>query len=104
MASEKRTYTREFKLEAVQLYLSSGKSMSQIERELGITPYLLSKWVRQFRETDPRAFPGKGNPRDEEIHRLQREIEILKQERDILKRNRSDARSGVSSPIQNAEV
>jgi len=86
MASEKRTYTREFKLEAVQLYLTSGKSMSQIERELGITQYLLSKWVQQFRETDQRPFPGKGNARDEEIQRLKREIEILKQERDILKK------------------
>lgn len=86
MASKKRTYTREFKLEAVQLYLTSGKSMSQIERELGITPYLLSKWVQQFRETDQRAFPGKGHARDEEIQRLKREIEILKQERDILKK------------------
>lgn len=86
MASEKRSYTREFKLEAIRLYETSGKTMSQIERDLGITPYLLSKWVRQFREDDERAFPGKGNPRDEEVERLKREIEILKQERDILKK------------------
>jgi len=43
----KRKYTREFKLEAVRLYESTGKSMSEVERELGITPYLLSKWVHQ---------------------------------------------------------
>ena len=34
----KRTYTREFKLEAIRFYESSGKSMSEVERELGITP------------------------------------------------------------------
>lgn len=86
MATEKRSYTREFKLDAVRLYESSGKTMADIERELGITPYLLSKWVRQYRTEEERAFPGKGKPRDEEIQALQRELEIVKQERDILKK------------------
>ena len=86
MAAEKRAYTREFKLEAIRLYETSDKSMAQVERELGITPYLLSKWVKQFREEDQQAFPGKGKARDEEIRQLKREIEILKQEREILKK------------------
>ena len=43
MATEKRTYTREFKLDAIRLYEKSKKTMAEIERELGITPYLLSK-------------------------------------------------------------
>ena len=43
MASEKRTYTREFKLEAIRLYQASDNTLSGLERELGITPYLLSK-------------------------------------------------------------
>ena len=86
MAKTPRSYTREFKLEAVRLYETTDKTMAQVERELGITPYLLSKWVKQFREADLPPFPGKGNPRDEEIHRLKREIEILKQEREILKK------------------
>jgi len=85
---EKRTYTREFKLEAVRLYESSDKSMSEVERELGITRYLLSKWVQQARREQGQAFPGKGNltERDEELQRLQREVEVLKQEREILKK------------------
>lgn len=33
-----RTYTPEFKLEALELLSSSGKSAVQVERELGITP------------------------------------------------------------------
>ena len=84
----KRTYTREFKLEAVRFYEHSQKSMSAVERELGITPYLLSKWVRQFRQEAEQAFPGQGRltERDEELRRLRREVEILKQERDILKK------------------
>jgi transposase len=84
----KHTYPREFKLEAVHLYESTDKSMSEVERELGITPYLLSKWVRQFRQEQGQAFPGKGklSERDEELRRLEREVEVLKQEREILKK------------------
>lgn len=83
-----RTYTREFKLEAIRLYESTGKSMSEVERELGITPYLLSKWVRHFRQEEEQAFPNKGKwtERDEDLRRLRREVEILRQERDILKK------------------
>ena len=85
---EKRRYTREFKVEAVRLYEASGKSMRAIEQELGITPYLLSKWVQQYREREAVAFPGKGKlPETEvEVQRLRREVEILRQERDILKK------------------
>ena len=39
-----RTYTKEFKLEALELLESSGKSAAQLERELGITTGLLLKW------------------------------------------------------------
>ncbi len=37
-----RKYTEEFKLEALELLKSSGKSAGQIERDLGITPGLTS--------------------------------------------------------------
>ena len=85
---EKRTYTREFKLEAVRLYESSDRSMREIEQELGITPYLLAKWVQQFRHGEAEAFPGKGKLPEgqEELQRLRREVEILRQERDFLKK------------------
>ena len=85
---EKRTYSREFKLEAVPLSESSDKSMSEVERELGITRYLLSKWVRQVRHEPGQVFPGKGNlsEHEEALHRLQCEVEVLKQEREILKK------------------
>jgi transposase len=36
MPKEQRTFTKEFKLEAVRLVQSSGKSITQIARDLGI--------------------------------------------------------------------
>jgi len=83
----KRNYTREFKLEAIRLYESTNKSMSEVERELGITPYLLSKWCNSFARKRSRHFRhGKLSERDEELRRLRQEVEVLKQEREILKK------------------
>jgi transposase-like protein len=43
-----RTYTQEFKLEALELLQHSGKSAAQLERELGITKGLLLKWRDRY--------------------------------------------------------
>ena len=85
---KKRSYTEEFKQEAIRLYESTEKSQAKVEQELGMTAGLLSKWISRYRDEGADAFPGKGNlsGRDEEIYRLKEEIRILKQERDILKK------------------
>ena len=88
MKETKRTYTREFKLEALRLLEASGESAAQIERDLGITLGLLSRWKRQAAADDEQAFPGRGRlaPDQEHIRQLERENELLRQERDILKK------------------
>lgn len=88
MKTKKRTYDREFKLEALRLLKTSGGGAAQIERDLGITPGLLSRWKHQVAANDEQAFPGRGRqtPDQEQIRQLQRENEILRQERDILKK------------------
>ncbi|MBN2472746.1 MAG: transposase [Anaerolineae bacterium] len=43
-----RTYTKEFKLQALELLGTSGKSAAQIERDLGITTGLLLKWRDRY--------------------------------------------------------
>ena len=88
MPKQQKTYTREFKFEAVQLVKSSWKPMSQIARELGISDSALSKWCKHLVEQGEQAFPGSGHQtaQEEEIRRLKRELEITRQERDILKK------------------
>lgn len=88
MTKQQKTYTREFKLEAVQLVKSSGKPMSQIARELGVSDSALYHWSKQLAEEGEQAFPGSGHQsaQEEEIRRLKRELDITRQERDILKK------------------
>lgn len=88
MQKEQRTFTREFKQEAVQLARSSDKSRAQIARDLGIADSTLHHWCQQFTEHGEQAFPGSGHqtPQEEEIRHLKRENDVLRQERDILKK------------------
>ena len=88
MANERRQYSREFKVEAVRLLETSGKSAAAIERELGIGDGCLSRWRKKFAADGEDAFPGHGKmtPEQEEIRRLKRELAIARQERDILKK------------------
>ncbi|RLC70003.1 MAG: hypothetical protein DRI52_07855 [Chloroflexi bacterium] len=88
MTKSRRTYTDEFKREAVQLLKSSGKNARQLERELGIGKTCLSRWKRELEERGEQAFPGQGHvpPEQERIQELERQVEILRQERDILKK------------------
>jgi len=88
MQKEQRTFTREFKVEAVQLAKTSNKPMTQIARDLGIADSTLHHWCKLFSEQGEQAFPGSGHqpPQEEEIRHLKRENELLRQERDILKK------------------
>jgi transposase len=88
MGKSQPIYTKEFKQQAVQLFKTSGKSKTQIARDLGISDSALSKWCKELTEHGEEAFPGKGHqtPIEEEIRNLKRENEILRQERDILKK------------------
>ncbi|MDF2868188.1 MAG: transposase family protein [Gammaproteobacteria bacterium] len=84
----KKIYTQEFKVEAVKLITEQGYTIAEVARNLGISGSALGKWKRVLEKgINPKAaFPGKGHPRDVELHALQKELEKVKRERDILKK------------------
>jgi transposase len=88
MKRTRRTYSREFKLEALRLLETSGKTAAEIERDLGIGKSCLYRWAQKSHMEGGQAFPGHGRliPEQERIRQLERENEILRQERDILKK------------------
>jgi transposase len=88
MPRAKRTYTREFKLDAIHMAEAGDRTIAEIERDLGLGQGQIYHWKEQFDAEGAEAFPGKGHlpPQEERIRRLERENEILRQERDILKK------------------
>ena len=78
-------YLPEFKREAVQLYRTSGKSISRVAEELGVSTESLRRWVKQH-EIDEGEREGLNTSEREELQKLRRENRTLKQEREFLKK------------------
>lgn len=88
MAGPKRKYDVAFKQEALRLLEISGKSVRQIEAELGITQGLLNKWKLRYRlhPTTGEVKPSAQHDLESENRRLRRELELVKAERELLKK------------------
>ena len=91
MAKTRRSFSREFKVEAVKLVTEKGMSVAEAARSLGIGENLLRNWKQALEKEDKGeqgAFPGHGNrpALEAEIHRLRTENKRLLMERDILKK------------------
>jgi len=84
----RRTFTSEYKLQAVQLVTEKGFSYAEAARQLGLRDTQIRAWKKQFDAEGAKAFPGQGNRSvlEEEVHRLRAENKRLVQERDLLKK------------------
>lgn len=85
MGSYKK-YSDEFKREVLAQVTSGVRSVSQLERELEITPGLIYKWQKRYKLTEAGVEASEERAEAAEIRRLKRELEIARQERDILKK------------------
>ncbi|HET6444892.1 MAG TPA: transposase [candidate division Zixibacteria bacterium] len=92
MNKKNRQYPDEFKEQAISLLRSSGRSATDVERELGITPGLLSRWNRLKARAEGEVIAPRANrpltdePLAEQIKQLERENARLRQEKEILKK------------------
>ena len=85
MFTTRKTYTEEFKREAVAL-VEQSVNWSQVALDLGIHVSLLKKWRKKITNNLDRPFPGRGHAQDEESHRFKKENARLKEEVEILKK------------------
>jgi transposase-like protein len=87
----RKKFDKAFKQRAVELWLNSGKSATEVAAELGIDPQRLGAWKLRFGPPPPGGEGGGGPKRSAEQLEventgLRREIEYLRQQRDILKK------------------
>jgi len=83
-----KTYTREFKIEAVRLSYQTEKPLGELVADLGISRSSLNRWRREYGEDPDQAFPGKGQQkeRDAEIARLKKKLREAEMENEVLKK------------------
>ena len=85
---DRRTFSKEFKEQAVALVRRGDRKPGELARELGINVNMLARWKREAQRAQEggplKAFPGKGNARDEEVARLRKEVADLRETNEIL--------------------
>ena len=81
----RRSFTDEFKRDAVAMVLDDGNKIVDVADRLGIGEGTLGSWVRQAR-TDRGERAGLTTSERAELAELRREITRLRMERDLLKR------------------
>jgi transposase len=84
----RKTYTREFKIRAVQLMGESSKPIRQLAEELGVSENNLYNWRKQLREKADKAFSNQPrlDEKELEIRRLKARVSELEEGREILKK------------------
>lgn len=87
MTRKRRTYTKEFKIEAVKLVTEEGYRLAEAAENLGIHANLLSTWKRKYGTEQGTTHNGDLNGEErKELRRLREENRRLRMERDILKK------------------
>ena len=88
MRKGRKSYPREFKVEAVRLALESGEAVGKVAQEIGVHPNTLRAWIAELQADPKHAFPGKGRlkPEADEVQRLRKENARLRQELEFLKK------------------
>ena len=84
----RKTYTREFKLQALRMMTDQSLSVAEVARRLGVRENLLRNWKKAAKAHGPDAFPGHGHsaPAEDELRQLRAEVHRLRAERDLLKK------------------
>src|SRR5690554_4228716 len=87
MRKQRTHYDKAFKDNAVKLSLER-KNVSELAHELGISPALLYRWCKEYRERGERSFPGNGVRSREagRVAELEKRLKEAETECDILKK------------------
>ena len=85
---KRKTYSREYKIVAIQMVDQKDMTMREVSEALGINDGMLWRWRKEYKEGKLQSFPGNGrmSDKDAEIARLRQENRRLQAERDILKK------------------
>ncbi len=81
----RRKFSDEFKRDAVEIVRTSGESIAEVARELGIYDSSLGNWVRQD-QINRGEREGLSSDEKARLGELERENARLRMERELLKR------------------
>jgi len=90
--SERKHYDNEFKKDAVRLLVSSGRTVRDVAKELGVERSNLGRWRQEAMGKLDRSVAVKSSPDmkpselEQENRTLRKELNYVREQRDILKK------------------
>ncbi|MCX6156027.1 MAG: transposase, partial [Candidatus Kapabacteria bacterium] len=60
MGTQRKQYSKEFKINAVKILNDKGRKLSETARDLGIHENLLYNWRNKLEQDQEESFPGNG--------------------------------------------
>jgi transposase len=79
-----RSFSEEFKAEAVRAVVTSSRTVATVAKELGVGPETLRNWVNKYRREHVGEEPVLSELERIELARLRKENRELKMEREFL--------------------
>ena len=87
MGKKRRSFSKDFKLEAVKLIQEGGLSVARAAKDLGVYETSLRRWIKQYEVDQGKGSAGALTTAEkEELRRLRREVRTLRMEREVLKK------------------
>jgi transposase len=86
LGKQRRSYTEEFKAEAVRAATAGDRSLTQVARDLGVNASVLQSWKQRLTAATGDAAGKRDETLEQENRRLRRENALLREDREILKK------------------
>src|SRR5215831_21011163 len=97
MPEHRRKFSPQFKAEAVQMVIETGKPIAQVARDLGIHDGTLGNWVNAWRRQHPEPDHPLSPVERARVKELEDEVARLRMENEFLKKQRPSSRGSTGS-------
>src|SRR5215471_11008573 len=97
MPEHRRKFSPQFKAEAVQMVISTGKPIAEVARDLGIHDGTLGNWVNAWRRENPEPDQPLSPVERARVKELEAEVARLRMENEFLKKRRPSSRGRTRS-------
>jgi transposase-like protein len=86
MAEQRRRFSPQFKAEAVQMVIETGKPIAEVARDLGVNDGTLGNWVNGYRRANPEPDEPLSPMERARVKEMEDEIRRLRMENEFLKK------------------
>ncbi len=86
MPEQRRRFSPQFRAEAVQMVIETGRPIAEVARDLGVNHGTLGNWVKAWRDANPEPEKAISPVERAHVSEMEAEIRRLRMENEFLKK------------------